>query len=182
MAYFRNHGTVYYRIQDGETIIINDLTVFVGVKDRYLKDPNFHITYDWKDGDRFDKLAYRLYDDVNLWWTIPLVNGMFNFDADLPLREDQLDEYIEKKYMFKSQHAIHHYGTTDGYWIDLYAVQDKYNLNNLEDAVAQLALTPVTILQYETQLNNDRRKVLVVDPRYINRFVQDTAELYKQLA
>lgn len=179
MSYFRNHGTVYYKLPTGETVIINDLSVFVGLSQKYKDNPSLYLNYTLKDGDRFDTLSNRLYKTVDYWWTIPLFNGLFDFDNQLPLSEDELSTQIAIKYPFKQVADIHHYETLDGFITDLFSVKEKYKLNLESDAVARLNLKPVSILEYETNLNQAKRNIKMIDPDYIRRFVDEVQSFYK---
>ena len=56
----------------------------------YLKVPerNDDMYFISQEGDRCDNLAYRFYDDPNLWWFIAKINGLktMNVPAGISLR------------------------------------------------------------------------------------------------
>ena len=54
--------------------------------------------YTLKDSDTPETLAYTLYDDINLYWLVYLVNGVVNPHEDWLMGSTKFENYIESKY------------------------------------------------------------------------------------
>ena len=56
----------------------------------------FFDSYEIKDGDTIENIAYRTYNDIEAWWVIAIFNNIKNLYNDFPMTEKQLIEIAEK--------------------------------------------------------------------------------------
>jgi hypothetical protein len=60
----------------------------------YLKlvsiDDSFIEYYSVKDGERIENISYDLYDTVDHWWILCIINGFKDFFHDLPYSENTM--------------------------------------------------------------------------------------------
>ena len=89
MKYFRDIlQTITY--DSSEVInIFKKLNIDSVLNDEYL------IDYVIQDGMTPEKISHELYDDVDLWWTIMIINNKFDRFYDFPLPDSVLTEYID---------------------------------------------------------------------------------------
>jgi len=117
------------------------------------------------DGERPEDIAFLVYGDAGLYWIILYLNERLSVD-DWVMTSNQLENYIEQKYGINKIYAIHHYETTSsselgkGVWVN----------SGTPFSVA------ITNFDYENQLNEQKRKIKLIKPRYIQQVL---AEYYK---
>ena len=69
--------------------IFKKITIDSVLNEQYL------IDYVIKDGMTPEKIANELYEDVELWWTIMIVNDKYDRFYDFPLPDSVMTEYID---------------------------------------------------------------------------------------
>mgnify|MGYP001175859507 FL=1 len=124
-------------------------------------------TYDIRDGETPEMLADKLYDDPELHWVILMMNDITDRFHQWPMNSVQFNTYVEEKY--SNINAIHHYeiaqssgDTTTKIWVE-----------NDTDASAYSDTTPITNYEYELREQDRKRKIRLLDPRYLDQFVQE---------
>lgn len=118
-SFFAAHGNVWYTLQDGSQITMNDLTVFANFAKTWKLRTELQLEYDVRDGDTPSLISNRLYDSVEYWWTILLLNDIYDMEDQWPRNYDDLNVYIEKKYPGQNKNAVHHYIDPNGLIVDL---------------------------------------------------------------
>ena len=111
MAYFEMFPSVFYDMKgDGQYTLVKDLMsrvkLVASVKENIL---NFDY-YDVKDGETPEMIAQKYYGDVNLHWTIFIVNDIIDYYEDWPMSVQKFEQFIFDKY--ENPQAIHHYEIT----------------------------------------------------------------------
>jgi hypothetical protein len=61
------------------------------IDEKYLK------VYSMADGETLEGISYALYDDTIYFWTIMIVNGIFDPIFDLPLPEEAIQQIAREK-------------------------------------------------------------------------------------
>lgn len=180
MAFFSHYGTVWYNMKGLDSpILLNNITKAIALDRRFKVDPRLVLNYNIRDNDRPELLSHRLYGTVDYWWTVLLVNNIFNYEEQWPLNDEQLESYIKAKYPHNNPTDIHHWETIDGFITDPMAIQMKYNLNSEAEAIVRESLVKVTIQDYEEKINEEKREIILVDPDYINTVVQQMVDFFK---
>lgn len=174
--YFSSKGQVWYTLDNGEKVLLNDLTVFATISDSWKSDVRTQLPYTIKDGDLPHMISFKLYGTVDYWWTVLLLNDIYDFDNQWPRSYDDLNTYIDNKYPGQSRTDVHHYIDGDGLVADLLAMKILYNVTADSDAIEQGGLEAVTIEEYEIAANEYKRQIKLIDPDYISA-VQKEYEL-----
>ena len=126
-------------------------------------------TYDVKNGETPESLSHRLYGDSEYHWIIMLVNDITDRYHDWPMSEAQFSQYIKDKY--SNPDAVHHYeisqesGDTD--------IKINIGTSNTDYPTA----TAITNYEHEQKLQDDRRKIRLLDPSFISQFVTEYQSL-----
>jgi hypothetical protein len=63
-------------------------------------------------GETPDSIAYNKYGDSEWYWTILLLNNIYDTDKQWPLSQSQLDKYIDRKYEDQSN-TVRHWETSE---------------------------------------------------------------------
>lgn len=166
--YFSAKGQVWYKLDNGETVLLNDITSFATFSDEWKKDVRRQLKYTIKDGELPHMISHRLYDTVDYWWTILLLNDIYDFDNQWPKSYDELNEYIDRKYPNKSRDDIHHYINGDGLIADLLSLRIQYGIQNDATVIEMTGLEPITIEEFEIAQNEAKREIKLIDPDYIS--------------
>ena len=129
-------------------------------------------TYDVKSGETPESLSHRLYGDSEYHWIIMLVNDITDRYHDWPMSEGQFQQYMKDKY--SDADAVHHYeisqesGDTD--------IKINIGTSNTDYPTATL----ITNYEYEQKLQDDRRKIRLLDPSFISQFVTEYQSLMSE--
>jgi len=178
MLYFTPFPTISYKIPNStKSIPVTDITRRFSVAN-FLNNSNVAFdTYFVQDGERADSVAYDYYNDVTMDWLILLVNEIHDPYFQWPLSYEELNAYLVDKYgsIEYTQITIHHYEKI---------IQQQYiqNDNGTQRVVPEKTLVidettyislsdferkTKTIYEYEVELNEDRRKIYLLDLNYL---------------
>lgn len=163
MSYFKKFPKFNYDTEQAVNILTAVLPSRMNIDNAYVYQ-NHRIG----EGETAESIAEKIYSDANLYWTIFIVNNIINPFTDWPVQDDVFYEYVEKKY--GSLTAINHYldNRTNKMVDDL--DDSKYRLMNVSSL--PFYIIPVSNEQHERNLNDQKRDISVINPRYINQFVE----------
>jgi hypothetical protein len=167
MAFFTQMGNVWFTLEDGSKVLINDITTFARIEERWNTDARVQMAYKIKDGELPHMISNRLYGSVEYWWTILKLNNIFDYDNQWPRSTKQLYEYIERKYPEQDRSDLHHYIDPNGLVADLLSLRIEYGLEDDEEVIDRAGLEKVSIEEYEMAVNELKRDIILIDPDYI---------------
>ena len=200
--YFRNIPDFEYinRTEEGK-----NLTDFTKVKNLFKKgkfreDIYQELTtfekYQIQGDDRPDNVAFELYGDATLDWVVLMTNNILNIQTEWPMKQADFNEYLLEKYgSYDTLYTdIHHYESNevkDSQGIVIYpkgvrvgAAQSVSYFDFYKDLQIDIAniSRPITNYQYEEKLNDDKRNIFILKPKYLNVIFDDLEELmtYKE--
>ena len=136
-------------------------------------------TYDVKEGESPESIAHKLYGDPELHWVVLLVNDVTDRYHQWPLNYSQFNQYIADKY--DNIDGVHHYelaqssGNTDTK-IEVYNNSALYS----GDQDFYSSATTITNREYEETQQDQKRQIRLLDPRYIQQFVEEYETLMKE--
>jgi len=200
--YFRNIPDFEYinRTEEGK-----NLTDFTKVKNLFKKgkfreDIYQELTtfekYQIQGDDRPDNVAFELYGDATLDWVVLMTNNILNIQTEWPMKQADFNEYLLEKYgSYDTLYTdIHHYESNevkDSQGIIIYpkgvrvgAAQSVSYFDFYKDLQIDIVniSRPITNYQYEEKLNDDKRNIFILKPKYLNVIFDDLEELmtYKE--
>lgn len=168
MTFFKKFDSIEYKLDGYSKEAMNIITA--AILKRLNVDKTFvYQKYTVPAGATPESLANELYRDPKLYWTILIVNSIINPFLDWPVPDHVLEEIVVKKYGSVG-HIVHFKDMTTGFILD---DVDDANIRQLIENGHSIPhnIHPVTSLEYETDLNRMRAQIVVVAPKYINRFV-----------
>jgi hypothetical protein len=166
--YFAQKGQVWYRQEDGSQILLNDITTFATFSDTWRKDVRTQMTHSVRDGELPHMISFRLYGTVDYWWTILLLNNIYDFDEQWPRSYEVLNDYIDRKYPGQNRNDVHHYINPNGLVADLLSLRIELGLTDDAEVINQAGLEAVSIEEFEIAVNENKRNIILVDPDYIS--------------
>ena len=206
--YFRNLPDFEYVNTTSDGRSISD---YVTVKNLFKKgklrediadESTFFEKYTVKGNDRPDNVAFEVYGDPTLDWVVLLSNNIINVYKEWPLDQQAFDAYTAEKYLdiFTGQSAdllfngVHHYESVEvrdsngtvifpaGLQVDNNQGVTFYDDGLQKEITISNVATPITNYAYEEKLNNRKRIINILKPKYLNIVFDDLEEMmqYKE--
>ena len=161
--YFENFPTIFYRFVDPVTgvedlRVVTDITQNVRLIKTVLENVTLYDEYDVRDGETPEIIATNVYGSPFYHWVILLCNQQFHWVDDWPLSSTQLMDFIKAKYT--NPYGIHHYENSKGFVV-------------MPPQPGDLASehVPVTNTEYETRLNDAKRRIKLINPQLLTRLI-----------
>ena len=151
----------------------------VAMRSKIKQNTLIYDTYDVKEGETPEMIADRLYNDPELHWVILIVNDITDRYHQWPLSTPQFLAFINDKY--DNVDGVHHYeipqssGDTKTK-IEVYQNSALYTGDS--DFYASASI--VTNFEYEENQQDEKRKIRLLDPSYIDQFVTEFKALMKE--
>ena len=180
MYFDDNFPTIPYdSVGNGKFKNVKNLLRRVALNTKVRTNTLLYDTYDVKEGETPESIADKLYDDSQLHWVILLVNDITDRYHQWPMRYSQFLEYVNDKY--DDVNAVHHYEITQSSGntttkIEVYANSALYS----GDTDFYGTATAITNFEYEENLQDERRKIRLLDPVYLQQFVKEYEKLMKE--
>lgn len=149
--------------------------------------------YEIRGNDRPDNVAFDFYGDSNLDWLVLTCNNIVNIQTEWPLRQEDFDRFLLDKYGDYNTlyNGVHHYETVEiknssgvtivpeGLHVDSdFSVSFYDSLTGLQETVSNSAVE-VTNYEYEDEIENNKRNIFLLKPRYLNVVLDDLEESMK---
>ena len=177
MYFDKNFPTIPYdSVGQGTFKDVKNLLRRVALRTKVKTNSLLYDTYDVKEGETPESVAFNLYDDAELHWVIMLVNDITDRYHQWPMRYSQSLQYVNDKY--DDVNAVHHYeiAQTSG---DTTTKIEVYSNSALFSGDTDFygTATAVTNLEYEESLQDQRRKIKLLDPQYLPQFISEFESL-----
>ena len=194
--YFRRLPDFEYvsRLPDakiGDYTKVKNLFKKAKLREDIFQNLAFFEKYKITGNDRPDNVAFEVYDDSSLDWLVLTCNNVINIQTELPLPQQQFDDYVLDKYGDYNTlyNNFHHFETIEeknsqGVTIVPAGliVQPDYSLSYYDyftdSQVIKFNLAvPVTNYEYEERLENNKRNIFLLKPKYLNVVFDDLDEM-----
>jgi len=169
MYFSNNFPTTYYDPTGSGTYTkVQDILTRIKIKDEVRERNALFSVYTVPQGLSPELVSNLLYGDVEFYWVILMMNKIYNRYYDWPMKERDLQQYVIDTYADPS--GIHHYeiaqssgSTRIMIWVESTVV----------------GATAVTNMEHERTLNDDRAKIKILSPIYLQVFVEQFNRLLK---
>ena len=161
----------------------------------FMQFDRYKITGD----ERPDNVAERVYGNNNLDWVILMSNNIIDINNEWPLDQLQFNQYLNEKYTPQELASIHHHETTefrdrdnqlivpaglivDENWSMEYLSGEQIKSTNTPSDTSNMSQKPiksVTFLEFETDLNEEKRNINVLKPDLLGLFMKDFDRVMK---
>ena len=160
-------------------VIFNDLTFFT----------KYQIISD----ERPDNVAFKVYGDSNLDWMILLANNIINVQQEWPLEHQSYYNYLIGKYGSDAAlQNIHHYETREiknsvgkvivpkGLEVPSTFTITYFDTGlGVQQTVTTEIVTEITNQVYEDRLNDAKRNINIIKPRFIGLIIEEMEKAMK---
>ena len=127
-------------------------------------------TYDVRNGERPEDIAYKWFGDAELHWVILMTNNVTDRYYDWPMNDAQFEVYLDDKYT--NPDAVHHYevtkdsGRTTGQGPNDYSYLVEVNSDTVN-------ATSISNRQYEEREQDKKRSIRLLNQTYLNDFIAE---------
>lgn len=192
MAYFNRLPNIEYEekpfvfpFSEKEYVLAKNFFRRFKITESSYNFQNFFSEYTLTDEDRLDYVSYKFYNTSEFDWVILLSNNIINSYFDLPVKEVDLYEMVVKAY--GNPDAIHHYETLEkrnslgqivlkaglnveqSFYTGVYKYYDNGSVLSVNGNTVSV---PVTNYEYELKLNDEKRKIYILRPEYVQTFIE----------
>jgi len=178
--YFSSFPKIFYDSNgQGNPKIVTNLLRRVSIRAKVKSNTMLYDTYDVKNGETPESIADKLYDDPQLHWVVLMVNDITDRYHEWPMLEQQFNTFVNEKY--DDPDGTHHYelaqssGDTSTK-IKVYKDSALYS----GDTDFYSSATTVTNREYEQNEQDKKRKIRLLDPRFVDQFVDEYEKLMQE--
>ena len=171
--YFDNFPTIPYDAEgNGKFKDVKNLLRRVGIRTKVKVNAMLFDTYDVKNGETPESIAFKLYGDSELHWVIMLINDITDRFHDWPMSEAQFLQFVNDKY--DNVDAVHHYEIPQ-------SSGDTSKKINVGTSNADYpTATAITNFEHEQEQQDIKRKIRLLDPSYLDDFVEEFKLLIRE--
>ena len=163
------------------------------ISEQVFSDLTFFTKYQVITDERPDNVAFKVYGDSNLDWMILLANNIINVQQEWPLEHQSYYNYLIGKYGSDAAlQNIHHYETREiknsvGKVIvpKGLEVPSTFNITyfdtglGVQQTVTTEIVTEITNQVYEDGLNDAKRNINIIKPRFIGLIIEEIEKAMK---
>ena len=171
--YFDNFPTIPYDSElTGQFKDVKNLLRRVGVRAKVKSNASLFDTYDVKNGETPESIAFKLYGDAELHWVVMLLNDITDRYHDWPMSEAQFLQFVNEKY--SNVDAVHHYEISQS------SGDTSVKINVGTDNTDYPTATAITNFEHEQEQQDIKRKIRLLDPSFIADFVEEFKSLMSE--
>ncbi len=173
--YFATFPNIFYdSVGDNEYKIVTNLLRRIALRNKVRKNSFIFDTYDVREGETPEILAHKLYGDSNLHWIILLTNDIIDRYVQWPKPYTQWLSFLENKYPFDSGLSTQLIDQTHHYEIYQTSGDTTTAIDiGTVDTTSDLSATAVTNYEYEEKIQDELRKIRLLDPSFIPQFTAE---------
>ena len=178
--YFSEFPTIPYDAEgNGKFKDVKNLLRRVGIRAKVKSNTMLYDTYDVKNGETPESIAFKLYDDAELHWVILMTNNITDRYYEWPMNQVQFAEFLKDKYGAGNEDGIHHYevtqdsGRTSGRGPSDYS--HKVEVNSDTDNASSISNR-----EYEERLQDKYRSIKLLNQQFLSDFLEEFDKLIKE--
>jgi len=175
--YFSQFEQGYYDLKgDGKEKLVTDLMTRVKVREKIIDEASLYDKYDVPSGERPEDTAFKHFGSSQYHWVILMTNNITDAYYEWPMSEQTFETFLIDKYAEPG--AVHHYevsqssGRTSGQGPDDYSYLVEVN----SDATGAQS---VSNREYEQRLQDEKRQINLLNPSYLNTFIEEFDKLVR---
>lgn len=190
--YFQNFPYRGYTLSSsatpGDYVVVTDIFKRVKLRPDLLNNARVYYTYQIKDGDTPESIAYKYYGSVDYFWVVCIVNQITDPLRDWPKSYHNFIAYIQGKYttIENAMNTVHHYTKTvtktdsEGNVSTFTSIIDATEYATLSSVVPEVYTfadgSTVTVEKtrgivdcytYEDELNESKRTIILLKQDYL---------------
>ena len=179
MPYFNQFPLVNYNLTgvNSNTKEVTDIWRRVKVRSKIANNVALFDKFDVPEGDSPETVAYKVYGDAEYFWVVCLMNNVVNRFYDWPLDEYNFQQYVKDKY--DNPQGIHHYEKLQSSGKQEGDGPADYS-HIIECNATEPGAQSVSNVEYERRLQDKKRQIKLLQPNYLNNFIDEFRRLITQ--
>ena len=171
MSYFINFPTLMYDpISNGDNAkLVTNILKRVRMRANMKKNVIMLDQYDIKENESPEIVADMHHGSPNYHWVVMLLNDISDVHHDWPKSTRQIQKYISTKYTAAQLEEVHHY--------EIAQTSGDTTIKIEVENTTYPGASPVTNLEYETALNEEKRKIDLLRNDYLGFFTEEFSNL-----
>ena len=177
MSYFSKFPMMIYDMKNnGNFKLLPDILRRVKQRSAIESGQFIFDTYDVRNGERPEDIAYKWFGDAELHWVILMTNNVTDRYYDWPMNDAQFEVYLDDKYT--NPDAVHHYeitkdsGNTTGQGPNDYSHKVEVN-SDTDNAVS------ISNRQYEEREQDKKRAIRLLNQKFLPDFLAEFDKLIR---
>lgn len=163
--YFNMFPVMLYSLDNGRTAqAVQDIARRITMSSELKENSAVYDLYDVRDGETPEIVADKFYKNPQYHWVVLLYNDIIDPRYEWPLGQSDLIAYCKSKYGENNLYATHHYVNAKGFQVNSTA----------------FGATPVSNFQHEEQLNENKRRIKILNPLVVSEIVSSFEGLVNQ--
>ena len=178
MSYFSKFPDMVYDVKNnGNFKLLPDILRRVKQRNAIKSGQFIFDTYDVKNGEKPEDIAYKWFGDAQLHWVILMTNDVTDRYYQWPMNDAQFEEFIADKY--SNPDAVHHYevtkdsGRTTGQGPNDYSHLVEVN-SDTDNAIS------ISNREYEERIQDKNRSIRLLNQRFLSDFIEEFDKLIKE--
>ena len=160
------------------------------LREDIFQDLTFFTKYQVRGDDRPDNVAFEIYKDSTLDWLVLTANNIVNIQDEWPIPNSVFDELMTERYGSYENliGGIHHYETVevkDARDVVIVnkglQVESTYSVTFFDERAGDMKTVtptiPITNYQYEQKVNEAKRNIYLLKPKYLQVVRDDLEDL-----
>ena len=160
------------------------------LREDIFQDLTFFTKYQVRGDDRPDNVAFEIYKDSTLDWLVLTANNIVNIQNEWPIPNSVFDELMTERYGTYENliGGIHHYETVevkDARDVIIVnkglQVESTYSVTFFDERAGDMKTVtptiPITNYQYEQKINEAKRNIYLLKPKYLQVVRDDLEDL-----
>ena len=160
------------------------------LREDIFQDLTFFTKYQVRGDDRPDNVAFEIYKDSTLDWLVLTANNIVNIQDEWPIPNSVFDELMTERYGSYENliGGIHHYETIevkDARDVVIVKaglqVESTYSVTFFDELAGDMRTItptiPITNYQYEQKINEAKRNIYLLKPKYLQVVRDDLEDL-----
>ena len=171
--YFNTFPVIPYdSFGNGDFKFVTNLLRRVTIRAKVKTSTALFDTYDVKNGETPEMIAHKLYGDTGYHWIVLMMNDIVDRYHQWPMSTRQFLAHLKDKYT--NVDGIHHYEISQS------SGDTTIKINIGTDNTDYPTATAITNREYEQKLQDELRKIRLLDPIYLEDFVSEFEELMEE--
>ena len=178
MSYFNRFPMMVYDMKDDNNYkLLPDILRRVKQRNVSASGQFIFDTYDVRNGEKPEDIAYKWFGDAQLHWVILMTNDVTDRYYQWPMNDAQFEEFIADKY--SNPDGIHHYevtkdsGRTTGQGPNDYSHLVEVN-SDTDNAIS------ISNREYEERVQDKNRSIRLLNQRFLSDFIEEFDKLIKE--
>jgi len=177
MTYFSYFNKGLYDIKgDGNDKLLTDIFTRIKIRNKAFDVATLYDKYDVTSGDKPEDIAFKHFGDAQYHWVILLTNNITDRYYGWPLSYQEFETYVNDKY--DNPDAIHHYEKTQSSGPQTGDGPSDYS-HKIECLSTDAGAEAVSNREYEERLQDQRRQIKLLNPAYLQIFIEEFERLVK---